>query len=144
VKKYWNKQVFFKGQDQNNQNIIRTRVRILPMVLIPKTTQNYKPLWVPDPKIPMEIRDKLNPTHTGWFFWVIPLGTHGYPPQNRTMIFWATLFFHWRITKNQVQFYFSIFFLNLVNDHLTISPYVNILFLALVQVFIEVFFVYIF
>ena len=48
--------------------------------LIPKTTQNYKPLWVPNPKIPMEFRDKPNPTHTRGFFWVIPFGTHGYPP----------------------------------------------------------------
>ena len=59
------------------------------------------------------------------------------------IIFWATVFFHWRISKNQVQFYFSIYFLNLVNGHLTISPYINILFLARVQEFIECF-VYIF
>ena len=51
---------------------------VLPTCLIPKTTQNYKPLWVPNPKIPMEFRDKPNPTHTRGFFRVIPLGTHGY------------------------------------------------------------------
>ena len=56
------------------------RVGILPAGLIPKTTQNYKPLWVPNPKIPIEFRDKPNPTHTRGFFWVIPLGTHGFPP----------------------------------------------------------------
>ena len=39
-------------------------VRILPTGLIPKTTQNYKPLWVPNPKILMEFRHKPNPTHT--------------------------------------------------------------------------------
>ena len=55
------------------------RVGILPVGLIPKTTQNYKPLWVPNPKIPMLFREKPNPTHTRGFFWVIPLGTHGYP-----------------------------------------------------------------
>ena len=55
------------------------RVGILPAGLIPKTTQNYKPHWVPNPKIPIEFRDKPNPTHTRGFFRVIPLGTHGYP-----------------------------------------------------------------
>ena len=29
------------------------RVGILPAGLIPKTTQNYKPIWVPNPKIPI-------------------------------------------------------------------------------------------
>ena len=57
-----------------------TRVGILPAGLIPKTTQNYKPLWVPNPKIPIDFRDKPNPTHTRGFFRVIPLGTQGYPP----------------------------------------------------------------
>ena len=55
-------------------------VGILPAGLIPKTTQNYKPLWVPNPKIPIDFRDKPNPTHTRGFFRVIPLGTHEYPP----------------------------------------------------------------
>ena len=55
-------------------------VGILPAGLIPKTTQNYKPLWVPNPKIPIDFRDKPNPTHTRGFFRVIPLGTQGYPP----------------------------------------------------------------
>ena len=50
--------------------------RIIHTSLIPKTTQNYKPLWVPNPKIPIEFRDKPNPTHTHEFFRVIPLGTH--------------------------------------------------------------------
>ena len=59
---------------------VYSRVGILPAGLIPKTTQNYKPLWVPNPKIPIEFRDKPNPTHTRGFFRVIPLGTHGYPP----------------------------------------------------------------
>ena len=31
------------------------------MGLILKTTKNYKPLWVPNPKIPMEFRHKPNP-----------------------------------------------------------------------------------
>ena len=53
---------------------------ILPMSLMPKTTQNYKPLWVPNPKIPMEFRDKPNPTHTRGFFWVGSGNTHEYPP----------------------------------------------------------------
>ena len=35
------------------------RVGILPAGLIPKTTQNYKPIWVPNPKIPIEFRDKI-------------------------------------------------------------------------------------
>jgi hypothetical protein len=49
--------------------------RILPTGLIPKTTQNYKPLWVPNPKIPMEFREKPNPYP--WIFSgrVIPMGT---------------------------------------------------------------------
>ena len=59
---------------------VATIVGILPAGLIPKTTQNYKPLWVPNPKIPIDFRDKPNPTHTRGFFRVIPLGTHGYPP----------------------------------------------------------------
>ena len=36
-------------------------MRILPTGLIPKTTQNCKPLWVPNPKIPVEFRLKPNP-----------------------------------------------------------------------------------
>ena len=41
--------------------LVLPRVGILPVGLIPKTTQNYKPLWVPNPKIPIEFRDKPNP-----------------------------------------------------------------------------------
>ena len=33
--------------------MVTGRVGILPAGLIPKTTQNYKPLWVPNPKIPI-------------------------------------------------------------------------------------------
>ena len=52
--------------------------RILPTGLIPKTTQNYKPLWVPNPNIPMV--SETNPTQpiTVDFFGsgrVIPMGT---------------------------------------------------------------------
>ena len=43
------------------QSCVCTMARILPTGLIPKTTQNYKPLWVPNTKIPMEFRDKPNP-----------------------------------------------------------------------------------
>ena len=39
-----------------------TRSGILPTGLIPKTTRNYKPLCVPNPKIPMKFRHKPNPT----------------------------------------------------------------------------------
>ena len=48
--------------------------RILPTGLIPKTTQNYKPLWVPNPKIPMEFGDKPNP-----YPWIFSGNTLGYP-----------------------------------------------------------------
>ena len=57
-----------------------TMARILPTGLILKTTQNYKPLWVPNPKKPMEFRDKHNPTHTRGFFQVRLGNTHKYPP----------------------------------------------------------------
>ena len=50
------------------------RVGILPAGLIPKTTQNYKPLWVPNPKIPIEFRDKPNP-----YPWIFSGNTLGYP-----------------------------------------------------------------
>ena len=36
------------------------RARILPTNWIPQTTQNYKPLCVPNPKIPIEFRHKPN------------------------------------------------------------------------------------
>ena len=42
-------------------DILEGMARILPVGLILKTTQNYKPLWVPNPNIPMEFRDKPNP-----------------------------------------------------------------------------------
>ena len=67
-------------KSDNLQYNILVMARILPTGLLPKTTQNYKPLRVPNPKIPIEFTDKPNPTHTRGFFWVIPLGTHGYPP----------------------------------------------------------------
>ena len=62
-----------KQKEVNVNNILNIELKttmagILPTGLIPKTTQNYKPLWVPNPKIPMEFRDKPNPTHTHGFF----------------------------------------------------------------------------
>ena len=37
---------------------------VISRARISKTTQNYKPLWVPNLKIPIEFRHKPNPTHT--------------------------------------------------------------------------------
>ena len=54
--------------------IVRSMARILPTGLIPKTTQNFKPLRVPNPKIPIEFRDKPNP-----YPWIFSGNTLGYP-----------------------------------------------------------------
>ena len=70
---------------------VTARAGILPTGLIPKTTQNKKLFWVPNPKIPMELRHKPNPTHTRRFFRVIPLGTHGYPPSMGTRLPWVPI-----------------------------------------------------
>jgi hypothetical protein len=58
---------------------VRIRARILPTGFYTKNYQDYKPLWVPNPKMPMKFRDKSNPTHTRGFLGVIwyplPMGS---------------------------------------------------------------------